>query len=86
MRVVTPLLRSFTCLYTCDFVCIRLTFQSLFGCVDRGKPFVDDLIIEPNGSAFEVRSSSRIGDSDLGVNGKRLAYIGNILKGKGWSI
>ncbi|EJK58322.1 hypothetical protein THAOC_21568 [Thalassiosira oceanica] len=51
-----------------------------------GKPFVDDLVIEPNGSAFEVRSSSRVGDSDLGVNGKRLAYIGNILKEKGWSI
>jgi hypothetical protein len=50
-----------------------------------GKPFVDDLVIEPNGSAFEFRSSSRLGDSDFGVNGKRLSYIGGLLKEKGWT-
>ncbi|KAL9190248.1 hypothetical protein ACHAXT_007459 [Thalassiosira profunda] len=50
-----------------------------------GKPFVDDLIVEPNGSAFEFRSASRMGDSDFGVNGKRMSYIGGLLKGKGWS-
>ena len=50
-----------------------------------GKPFIDDLVIEPNGKAFEFRSSSRLGDSDFGVNGKRLAYIGGLLKGKGWN-
>ncbi len=50
-----------------------------------GKPFVDDLVIEPNGSSFEFRSSSRLGDSDFGVNGKRLIYIGAQLKEKGWT-
>lgn len=58
------------------------TFAKLF---NGGKPFVDDLVIEKNGSAFEFRSSSRLGDSDFGVNGKRLSYIGGLLKGKGWS-
>ena len=58
------------------------TFAKLF---NGGKPFVDDLVIEPSGSSFEFRSASRLGDSDFGVNGKRLAYIGGLLKGKGWS-
>lgn len=58
------------------------TFAKMF---NGGRPFVDDLIIEPNGSSFEFRSSSRVGDSDFGVNGKRLSYIGGLLKGKGWS-
>lgn len=58
------------------------TFAKLF---NGGKPFVDDLVIEPNGSAFEFRSASRQGDSDFGVNDKRLSYIGGLLKGKGWS-
>ena len=52
---------------------------------NAGKPFVDDLVIEPNGAAFEFRSASRIGDSDFGVNGKRLSYIGGLLKEKGWT-
>ena len=50
-----------------------------------GKPFIDDLVIEPNGSSFEFRSASRLGDSDFGVNGKRLSYIGALLKEKGWT-
>ena len=50
-----------------------------------GKPFIDDLVIEPDGSSFEFRSASRLGDSDFGVNGKRLAYIGAALKEKGWT-
>lgn len=58
------------------------TFAKLF---NGGKPFVDDLLIESNGSVFEFRSASRVGDSDFGVNGKRLSYIGESLKGKGWS-
>ena len=52
---------------------------------NAGKPFVDDLVIEPNGSSFEFRSASRLGDSDFGVNGKRLSYIGGLLKDKGWT-
>jgi hypothetical protein len=58
------------------------TFAKIF---NGGKPFVDDVVIEPNGTNFEVRSSSRVGDSDFGVNGKRLSYIGGVLKGKGWT-
>eukprot|EP00577_Skeletonema_sp_RCC1716_P026766 CAMPEP_0113375902 /NCGR_PEP_ID=MMETSP0013_2-20120614/2347_1 /TAXON_ID=2843 ORGANISM="Skeletonema costatum, Strain 1716" /NCGR_SAMPLE_ID=MMETSP0013_2 /ASSEMBLY_ACC=CAM_ASM_000158 /LENGTH=194 /DNA_ID=CAMNT_0000257955 /DNA_START=29 /DNA_END=613 /DNA_ORIENTATION=- /assembly_acc=CAM_ASM_000158 len=52
---------------------------------NAGKPFIDDLVIEPNGSSFEFRSASRLGDSDFGVNGKRLSYIGGLLKDKGWT-
>ena len=33
-----------------------------------GKPFVDDLEVLVGGDSVSVRSSSRIGDSDLGVN------------------
>lgn len=58
-------------------------FAKLF---NGGKAFVDDLVIEQSGSAFEFRSASRVGDSDFGVNGKRLSYIGGLLKGKGWSV
>jgi hypothetical protein len=63
------------------------TFAKLF---NGGKPFVDDLVIESSSSndgkaSFEFRSASRLGDSDFGVNGKRLAYIGGLLKEKGWS-
>ncbi|KAL7527070.1 hypothetical protein ACHAXR_002720 [Thalassiosira sp. AJA248-18] len=59
------------------------TFAKLF---NGGKPFVDDLLIESNGSGgFEFRSASRLGDSDFGVNAKRLIFIGGLLKGNGWS-
>lgn len=58
------------------------TFAKIF---NGGKPFIDDLVIEPNDGSFEFRSSSRVGDSDFGVNGKRLSYIGGLLKGKGWT-
>ena len=61
------------------------TFAKLF---NGGKPFIDDLVIESSSSndgSFEFRSASRLGDSDFGVNGKRLAYIGGLLKEKGWS-
>mmetsp|Transcript_4651 Transcript_4651/g.9817 ORF Transcript_4651/g.9817 Transcript_4651/m.9817 type:complete len:198 (-) Transcript_4651:43-636(-) len=53
-----------------------------------GKPFVDDLIIEvlEGSKGVEFRSASRVGDSDFGVNAKRLAYLGNLFKTKGWSI
>lgn len=51
-----------------------------------GKPFVDDLklAIGENG-VVDVRSSSRIGDSDLGVNQKRVAYIVDALRKEGWT-
>jgi hypothetical protein len=37
---------------------------------NAGKPFVDDLLIEVGNGAVELRSSSRIGESDFGVNTK----------------
>lgn len=41
-----------------------------------GKPFVDDLNmdVEDNG-VVTVRSQSRVGDSDFGVNGKVSSYF-----------
>jgi hypothetical protein len=56
--------------------------------LNGGKPFVDDLVIELKGSdgKVQVKSSSRIGESDLGVNQKRLQYLGKALQAKGWSI
>ena len=52
-----------------------------------GKPFIDDLVLEVSDSgAVEVRSSSRIGESDFDVNRKRLVYLGNGLSAAGWSV
>jgi Protein of unknown function (DUF1499) len=52
-----------------------------------GKPFVDDLRIQiasDNKQVF-VRSSSRIGQSDLGVNKKRLDYLTKEIRKLGWT-
>jgi Protein of unknown function (DUF1499) len=52
-----------------------------------GKPFIDDLevkIIQPD--KIELRSSSRIGKSDLGVNKKRLLFLGQKAKDLGWDV
>jgi len=55
--------------------------------VNGGKPFIDDLKLEIDDSgAVQVRSSSRVGDSDLGVNKKRVDFIGDILRAKGWNV
>lgn len=52
-----------------------------------GKPFVDDLNLEVDGSGtVQVKSQSRVGDSDFGVNQKRVDYLAATLKGKGWSV
>jgi hypothetical protein len=52
--------------------------------LNGGKPFVDDLKIEIGDQAVELRSSSRVGDSDLGVNQKRLEYLAKAIKAMGW--
>jgi hypothetical protein len=57
-------------------------FTKLF---NGGKPFIDDLKIELTDEAVELRSSSRIGKSDLGVNKKRLIFLQNAIKAKGWA-
>lgn len=50
-----------------------------------GKPFVDDLKLEiGSNGVVQARSSSRVGDSDLGVNQKRLSYFVSKLREEGW--
>ena len=54
--------------------------------LNGGKPFVDDLKLEiGQDGVVDVRSSSRIGESDLGVNQKRLSYIVGMLRKEGWN-
>lgn len=48
---------------------------------------MDDLKIEVDGDLkVQVKSQSRVGDSDFGVNGKRVSYLAAGLKAKGWSV
>ena len=67
----------------------RLEFKSGLGNMAKffngNKPFVDDLefSVEPNGVC--IRSSSRVGDSDFGVNAKRVNWIASRLRDKGWT-
>uniref|UniRef100_A0A7S0KYB5 Uncharacterized protein n=1 Tax=Asterionellopsis glacialis TaxID=33640 RepID=A0A7S0KYB5_9STRA len=52
-----------------------------------GKPFVDDLQIEIKDSGnVEIKSSSRVGDSDFGVNKSRVSYLAAGLQSQGWGI
>jgi uncharacterized protein (DUF1499 family) len=53
-----------------------------------GKPFVDDLVasIGTTGNTVTIKSASRVGDSDLGVNLKRLQYLGAVARDKGWTV
>jgi len=46
--------------------------------------FVDDLELSVEDGFVGVRSSSRVGDSDFGVNAKRLNFLSAALRGKGW--
>lgn len=68
----------------------RVEFKSGLGNFAKffngGKPFVDDMKIEVTDSGVvSVRSSSRIGDSDLGVNQKRLQFFVTKLRESGWN-
>jgi Protein of unknown function (DUF1499) len=56
--------------------------------LNGGRPFVDDVWIkvDPQSSVVEVRSSSRVGDSDLGVNKKRLTFFAKALSERGWTV
>ena len=68
----------------------RLEYKSGLGNMAKyfngNQPFVDDLEVLVGGDSVSVRSSSRVGDSDLGVNAKRLAYLAKDLKAKGWDV
>jgi hypothetical protein len=68
----------------------RLEFKSSIGKMAKnlngGKPFIDDLLVAvQEDGRVEVRSSSRKGYSDLGVNQKRLLYLANKLP-KTWEV
>jgi hypothetical protein len=66
----------------------RVEYKSGIGNFARffngGKPFVDDLEVEVAGDAIEIRSASRIGESDLGVNQKRLQFLASKARALGW--
>eukprot|EP00617_Octactis_speculum_P023992 CAMPEP_0185768110 /NCGR_PEP_ID=MMETSP1174-20130828/47483_1 /TAXON_ID=35687 /ORGANISM="Dictyocha speculum, Strain CCMP1381" /LENGTH=183 /DNA_ID=CAMNT_0028452647 /DNA_START=135 /DNA_END=686 /DNA_ORIENTATION=+ len=66
----------------------RLEFKSGIGKFAKffngGKPFVDDLEFSVQSGEVKVKSTSRVGDSDFGVNGKRLNFIAGQLRAKGW--
>ena len=51
------------------------------------KGYIDDLEFFINGDRkVQVRSASRVGSSDFGVNAKRLNYIASGLRESGWTI
>ena len=49
--------------------------------------FIDDVefATSNSGEGVQVRSSSRMGELDLGVNAKRLNWISNELRSNGWT-
>ena len=70
---------------------LSLEYQSGTGLLsillNCGRPFVDDLEIKIlNSNKVELRSSSRIGKSDFGVNKKRLLFLGERAKEIGWNV
>ena len=78
-----------------DAAIITLEFKSCVGpaalAINLGQPFIDDLKLELGKDAsgsmtVSVLSKSRMGSSDLFVNRKRLMYLGNKLKEKGWNV
>lgn len=52
--------------------------------LNGGEKYVDDVEFSVGASSVAFRSSSRIGESDFGVNAKRMNYIAGILREKGW--
>merc|ERR1711871_1116821 len=64
----------------------RLEFKSGIGKFAKffngGKPFIDDLEVEIGSDSVNVKSASRVGDGDFGVNAKRLNYIAAALRSK----
>ena len=73
---------------------MKVEYKSCVGpaalAINFGQPFVDDLKLElsrkEGGIAVEVKSSSRMGSSDVGVNKKRVEFLGRKLKERGWSV
>jgi len=52
--------------------------------LNGGEKYVDDVEFSVGESSVAFRSSSRVGDSDFGVNAKRMNYIAGILRENGW--
>lgn len=50
-----------------------------------GRPFVDDVEISVGDRGVGIRSESRMGDLDFGVNAKRISYLAKGLRDKGWN-
>jgi uncharacterized protein (DUF1499 family) len=80
-----------------DATTIRIEYKSGIGNFAKyfngGKPFIDDVIIVPNTNnadaataAIDIRSASRVGESDFGVNQKRLQYLANKAREMGWDV
>lgn len=67
---------------------VRYEFRSGIGKFAKffngGQPFVDDLEVSVEADSVCIRSSSRVGDSDFGVNAKRVNYIAERLRAQGW--
>lgn len=67
----------------------RIEYQSGIGnfakFLNGGKPFVDDLTVEVSGDSVAFKSASRIGESDLGVNQKRMQFLAQQARAKGWT-
>jgi len=67
----------------------RLEYKSGLGNFAKffngNKPFIDDLELSVESDKVCIRSSSRVGDSDFGVNAKRVNWIADKLRNKGWS-
>lgn len=59
---------------------IYVQFESL------KKSYVDDVEFFLSGGVVQVRSGSRVGATDFGVNAKRLNYIADPLRKEGWNI
>jgi Protein of unknown function (DUF1499) len=67
-----------------EFRC-RLSLASFL--LNCGSPFVDDVqisIVAP--TKVELRSSSRIGSADFGVNRRRLLFLGQKARDLGWDV
>ena len=74
----------------------RLEYRSCVGpaavSINLAQPFIDDVKLEidpspkPMAVQVQVKSSSRMGSSDFFVNKKRVEYLGNGLRQRGWVI
>lgn len=72
---------------------LTLEFKSCVGpaalAINLAQPFIDDVkieIVETDVVNVQVKSSSRMGSSDLFVNKRRIDYLGDQLRQQGWAI